>query len=70
MTTKEFNTLTMLAAYCYFNESGKFPDLSQAQGEAIRKWLAGVGAREGRVGGRLESKVKAFANNLLKENKQ
>ena len=73
MTNKEFNTLTMLAAYCYFNESDKFPNLSQAQGKAIHKWLTNVDTQENgadEMGKRLESKVRAFANNLLKENKQ
>lgn len=69
MTTKEFNTYTMLFAYTFMQDADN-ANLTAEQRVAIAKWLANSPDDEVEYYKRLESKVKAFTNNLLKENKQ
>ena len=69
MTTKEFNTYTMLFAYTFMQDADNV-NLTAEQRVSIAKWLANSPDDEVEYYKRLESKVKAFANNLLKENKQ
>ena len=69
MTTKEFNTYTMLFAYVYMLDADNY-NLTAEQRESIAKWLANPPDDEVEYYKRLESKVRAFANNLLRGNKQ
>ena len=69
MTTKEFNTYTMLFAYTFMQDADNV-NLTAEQRKSIAKWFANSSDDEGEYYKRLKSKVKAFANNLLKENKQ
>lgn len=69
MTTKEFNTYTMLFAYAFMQDADN-DNLTAEQRKSIAKWFANSSDDEVEYYKRLESKVKAFANNLLKENKQ
>ena len=69
MTTKEFNTYTMLFAYVFMQDADN-DNLTAEQRKSIAKWLANSPDDEVEYYKRLESKVRVFANNLLKENKQ
>ena len=69
MTTKEFNTYTMLFAYTFMQDADNV-NLTAEQRKSIAKWVANSPDDEVEYYERLESRVKAFANNLLKENKQ
>ena len=69
MTTKEFNTYTIKFAYAFIRDADN-DNLTAEQRKSIAKWLANSPDDEVEYYKRLESKVKAFANNLLKENKQ
>ena len=68
MTTKEFNTYTMLFAYTFMQDADN-DNLTAEQRKSIAKWFANSSDDEVEYYKRLKSKVKAFANNLLKENK-
>ena len=68
MTTKEFNTYTMLFAYVYMQDADN-DNLTAEQRKSIAKWLANSPDDEVEYYKRLESKVRVFANNLLKGNK-
>ena len=59
----------MLFAYAFMRDADN-DNLTAEQRESIAKWLANSPDDEVEYYKRLESKVKAFANNLLKENKQ
>ena len=69
MTTKEFNTYTMLFAYAFMLDADN-DNLTAEQRKSIAKWVANSSDDGVEYYERLESKVRVFANNLLKENKQ
>ena len=68
MTTKEFNTYTMLFAYTFMQDADN-ANLTAEQRVSIARWLANSPDDEVEYYKRLESKVRVFANNLLKGNK-